>query len=73
MPESFQINNVLTKDNTLIANECNTYFANVGSNLASKMKNSRNTAYHNFLSNPGLNSFTFQQIFEETILTKHNR
>ena len=33
-PESFQINNVLTKDKTLIANEFNTYFANVGSNLA---------------------------------------
>ena len=26
-PESFQINNVLTKDNTIIANGFNTYFA----------------------------------------------
>ena len=33
-PESFLINNVLTKDKTIIANEFNTYFANVGSNLA---------------------------------------
>ena len=29
-PESFQLNNVLTKDKTLIANEFNTYFANGG-------------------------------------------
>ena len=68
-PESFQINNVLTKDITLIANEFNTYFANVGSKLASKMKNNRNTAYHDFPSNPSLNSFTFQQISEETIIS----
>ena len=67
-PESFQINNVLTKDNTLIANEFNTYFANVGSRLASKMKNNRNTAYDDFLSDPSLYSFTFQQISEETII-----
>ena len=43
-PEYFQINNVLTKDKTLIANAFNAYFANVGSNLASKMKNNHNTA-----------------------------
>ena len=67
-PESFQINNVLTKHKTLIANEFNTYFANVGLILASKMKNNNNTAYHEFLSNPNLNSFTFQQISDETII-----
>ena len=33
VPESFQINNVLTKDTTIIANELNTYFANIGYNL----------------------------------------
>ena len=36
VPESFLINNVLTKDKTIIATEFNTYFANVGSNLNPK-------------------------------------
>ena len=67
-PESFQINNVLTKDKTIIANEFNTYFANIGYNLASKMKNNSNTTYDDFLSNPSLSSFTFQPITEETII-----
>ena len=67
-PESFQINNVLTKYKTFIANEFKTYFANVGSNLASKIKDNRNTAYHDFLSNPSLDTFAFQQISDETII-----
>ena len=69
-PESFQINNVLTKDKTIrpIANGFNTYFANIGYNLASKMKNNCNTAYDDFLSNPSLSSFTFQPITEETMI-----
>ena len=67
-PESFLINNVLTKDKTIIANEFNTYFANVGYNLASKMKNNCNTAYNDFLSNPSLSTFTFQPITDETII-----
>ena len=67
-PESFLINNVLTKDKTIIANEFNTYFAIVGSNLASKMKNNCNTAYYDFLSNPSLSTFTFQPITDETII-----
>ena len=67
-PESFQINNVLTKDKTIIANEFNTYFANIGYNLASKMKNNSITTYDDFLSNPSLSSFTFQPITEETII-----
>ena len=67
-PESFQINNVLTKDKTIIANEFNTYFANIGYNLASKMKNNSNTTYDDFLSNPSLSSFIFQPITEETII-----
>ena len=67
-PESFLINNVLTKDKTIIANEFNTYFANVGSNLASKMKNNCNIAYNDFLSNPSLSTFTFQPITDEIII-----
>ena len=67
-PESFQINNVLTKDKTIIANGFNTYFANIGYNLASKMKNNCNTAYDDFLSNTSLSRFTFQPITEETII-----
>ena len=51
-----------------MANGFNTYFANIGYNLASKMKNNSNTAYDDFLSNPSLNSFTFQPITEETII-----
>ena len=66
--ESFQINNVLTKDKTIIANGFNTNFANIGYNLASKLKNNCNTAYDDFLSNPSLSSFTFQPITEETII-----
>ncbi len=53
---------------TLIANEFKTYFANVGSNLASKIKDNRNTAYHDFLSYPSLDTFAFQQISDETII-----
>ena len=69
VPESFQINNVLTKDKTIIANGFNTYFANIGYNLESKMKkNNSNTAYDDFLSNPSLSSFTIQPITEETII-----
>ena len=67
-PESFQINNVLTKDKTIIANEFNTYFANIGYNLASKMKNNSNTTYDDFLSNPSLSSLIFQPITEEIII-----
>ena len=32
------------------------------------MKNDHNTAYRDFLSNHSLNSFTFQQISDETII-----
>ena len=67
-PESFQINNVLTNDKTIIANGFNTYFENIGYNLASKMKNNSNTAYNDFLYNPSLSSFTFQPITEDTII-----
>ena len=72
-PESFQINNVLTKDKTIIANGFNTYFANIGYNLASKMKNNSNTTYDDFLSNPSLSSFTFQLITEETIININDK
>ena len=61
-PESFRINNVLTNDKTLIANEFNTYFANAGSNLASQMTNNRNTAYHDFLPNASLNNILLHKL-----------
>ena len=32
------------------------------------MTNNGNIAYHDFLSNPSLNSFTFQPITDETII-----
>ena len=59
---------ILTKDKTIIANGFNTYFANNGYNLASKMKNNSNTAYDDFLSNHSLSSFTFHSITEETTI-----
>ena len=51
-------NNTITDDNNIIAKEFNSYFSQVGNNLASKVPQT-NKSYSNFLDNPNPNSLFF--------------
>ena len=68
IPNSFLINGNTINNKETIANEFNSFFTNIGKNLASKITPPQNKEFHNFLSNPCSSILNFQHISAEDIL-----
>ena len=66
-PNSFIYNENTIADKTAIANTFNSYFTNIGPNLANQIKNSTNKTFRFYLNGNHNNVFNFQLINEETI------
>ena len=67
-PDSFQINNETVTDTSLIANSFNTYFTNIGSNLASQIIPPRDYSFKDYITHPSQHRFVFNLITEEMII-----
>ncbi len=67
-PSFFQDeDNKIITDKTQIANKFNTFFATVGSKLASKINIPRNKCVHNYPRNTHNSTFNFKNINERTV------
>ena len=66
-PNSFIYNENIIADKTAIANTFNSYFTNIGPNLANQIQNSTNKTFRYYLIGNHNNLFNFQRINEETI------
>ena len=67
-PKYFVINGSKISDAKLIANNFNTFFANVGPNLSRNIKSSSNKSIQYFLTMPVNTSFSFHTISESDVL-----
>ena len=67
LPYEKKINNCLIKDKETIAHSFNKYFANIGSTLASGLKDVPDNSHMNYLNDPVLLFFSFQNVDEDTV------
>ena len=67
IPNAIIYNENTIADKTAIANTFNSYFTNIGSNLANQIQNSTNKTFTFYLNGNHNNVFNFQLINEETI------
>ena len=68
LPEYFKNGDNKITDHVEIANYFNSFFTNIGKDLANKIKNDSNTNYSYYLTGNSENRFQFQEINEESIL-----
>lgn len=68
LPQSFQFNNQTLNDPQEIANKFNTFFANVGLNLANKIDPPIDKTYSMYLKSNINSSFTFKPVLPEDII-----
>ena len=64
LPDYFIIDGHMSNDNTLIANEFNNYFANIGQSLSNSIKQPKNRSFKEYLKNPPTSKLTFKNISE---------
>ena len=55
---------IMSNDSTLIANEFNNYFANIGQSLSNSIKQPKNRTFEEYLKNPPTSKRTFKNISE---------
>ena len=67
LPDEMKINNCLIKDKETIAHSFNKYFANIGSTLASGLKDVPDNSHMNYLNDPVSTFFSFQNVDEDTM------
>ena len=67
LPDEMKINNCLIKDKETTAHSFNKYFANIGSTLASGLKDVPDNSHMNYLNDPVSTFFSFQNVDEETV------
>ena len=67
LPDEMKINNCLIKDKETIAHSFNKYFANIGSTLASGLKDVPDNSHMNYLNDPVSTFFSFQNVDEDTV------
>ena len=72
-PEILNVNNIIIRDQTTMANEFNKYFTGVGMNLASSIVCPINSSYKDYLSTPITKVFAFSPVTSETIKDIINR
>ena len=66
-PQHFLIDGRLEANRTIIADNFNTFFATIGTNLASNISNNTNKTFRHFLRNPSADTFAFHSINVETV------
>ena len=64
LPDYFNIDGHMSNDRTLIANEFNNYFANIGQSLSNSIKKPKNRSFKKYLKNPPTSKLTFKNISE---------
>ena len=62
------INGVFVSDNNITANEFNKYFVNIGPKLASKITQSPNMSFNDYLTYPSISNLTFKNVNEDNVL-----
>ena len=65
LPQYFIVDREVLTDKHVIANRLNTFFTNIGPKLASQIVTDGNSSYEDFLINPTLHEFSFNEIGEE--------
>ena len=68
LPQYFIVDREVLTDKHVIANRLNTFFTNIGPTLASQIVTDGNSSYEDFLINPTLHEFNFNQIGEEDVV-----
>ena len=68
LPKFFKLDGKIITDKIDIANQCNTFFTNIGPSLASKITTDGNKTYRSFLNEPSAHEFTFNKITEVDVL-----
>ena len=66
-PEYIIKNGLVIKEPESIVNNFNEYFANIGPNLAAKIKNCHGNSHKNYLRNPSLLKFSFTTVDQSCI------
>jgi hypothetical protein len=72
-PKFFKLNDEKITDKKSIADNFNSYFANIGKNLASQIGSVQNKSFTNYLKNPISNKFIFQEVSEELTIKTIDR
>ena len=65
--------NVVTTDQQEITEEVNDYFCNIGSELASKFKDSNNNDFKKYLGNPSQQSLFLRRVTEKEVVQEINK
>ena len=68
LPEFFKLDEKTITDKIDIANQCNTFFTNIGPSLTSNITTAGNKTYKSFLNEPSAHEFTFNEITEVDVL-----
>ena len=68
LPQYFIVDREVLTDKYVIANRLNTFFNNIGPKLASQIVTDGNSSYEDFLINPTLHEFSFNEIGEEDVV-----
>ena len=66
-PEYFKINNQLISDKKTIADKFNSFFVNIGPELASQIPGQAGKSFKDYLNDPNKQNFSFDLINEDTI------
>ena len=72
-PNEFLIQNTLVEDRNMIANEFNSFFVNIGKNLASGIKHAGPENYKKYLNEAVTTNFTFKPINTTEVTTAINK
>jgi len=67
-PDEFIINGIPEKDKTVIANKFNSYFTNIGPELAAGIEIPRNKSFKDYLRQPIMDKFNFKVVSETDIV-----
>ena len=68
LPQYFIVDREILRDKHVIANRVNTFFTNICPKLASQIVTDGNSSYEDFLINPTLHEFSFNEIGEEDVV-----
>ena len=68
LPQYFIVDREVLTDKHVIANRLNTFFTNIGPKLASQIVTDGNSSYEDFLINPTLHEFSFNEIGDEDVV-----
>ena len=68
LPQYFIVDREVLTDKHVIANRLHTFFTNIGPKLASQIVTDGNSSYEDFLINPTLHEFSFNEIGEEDVV-----